>query len=66
MKEIVITTSPDGQETQVEANGYKGKGCEKTVSFFMPETKTNRVTSHKPEFNQNPTAIEVEKEKLKC
>jgi len=62
-KEIVTTISPDGDTVTVEAKGYKGKGCHQAVDFFMPNSKTNRVTSQKPEFQEKVSA-QTEKEKL--
>lgn len=55
MKSIEITCKADGT-IQVEAIGFKGKGCQQATADF--EKALGQVTSDnkKPEFHQKQTA----------
>lgn len=55
-RRIVVRVSPIG-EIQVEAEGFKGRGCEAATQAFEDALGTRIQREHKPEFRQVETAV---------
>ena len=61
MKQIKILYGPNG-EIEIEAMGYKGKGCKEATKFLEDALGSERDTKQKAEwFMQNAEAIQKEK-----
>ena len=61
MKQIRILYGPNG-EIEIEAVGYKGKGCKDATKFLEDALGTEKDTKQKAEwFLANAEAIEKEK-----
>lgn len=61
MKQIKILYGPNG-EIEVEAVGYKGKGCKEATKFLEDALGTEKDTKQKAEwFLQNAEAVQKEK-----
>ena len=61
MKKIEILFGPDG-EIEIEAIGYKGKGCKEATKFLEQALGTEKDTKQKVEwFMQNAEAVQREK-----
>lgn len=51
MKQITVTVSPAG-EVEVEAHGFKGKGCTAATKAIEEALGVSTKDKKKPEYNQ--------------
>jgi hypothetical protein len=59
MKSLEITFKPDGTY-EIEANGFKGRGCEKATEFLEQALSAGKIKSRrkKPEYHSTVTTTQ--------
>lgn len=59
-QEIKFTVSPDGSSVEAEAQGFKGKACEKTLQPILARIGGGRSDKRKPEYDlTNPAGVKI-------